>query len=150
MLVIIISALISLNARCGSKKLETPPSMNSKMSVVVKYNFRKDGFKTSKYNIAERDSILKMWTLLNLRSEESQRGTRVLKMDAILEFSVLDETEVTQFYMVYLRSDHGTFVQKYNGKEVQGLIRSEYNNEIEKFLDIELKKRGIYVSPIDE
>jgi hypothetical protein len=71
-------------------------------------------------------------------------------MDAILEFSVLDETEVTQFYMVYLRSDHGTFVQKYNGKEVQGLIRSEYNNEIEKFLDIELKKRGIYVSPIDE
>lgn len=145
---VLISLLTLLNMSCVSKKLETRPSAESRMSIAVKYDFSTDGFKSCEYYITNHDSIIMISELLNLRSGISQRGTRIIKMEARLEFSIFDKDELTQFYIVYLRSDHGTFVQQYTVNDFQTLVRSEYNNEIEKFLETELNKRGIYPTPI--
>ena len=139
-----------LNANCGNKEFEHEPPKSSRIDMVIHYDFSKDGYKTTEYIITDSDSVKKVWHLLNLRGGESLRGIKVIDKEAILDISFEDEREVTQFYRVYFRSDHGTFVDKFAGKEVQVLLRSEINNEVEKFLDLDLKKRGIHITTIDE
>ncbi len=139
-----------MNANCGSKELEHVPSKNSKIDFLIHYDFDKDGYKTAEYSITDSDSVKKEWQLLNLKSGESLRGLKVIDMEAILDISFVDEEELTHFYKVYLHSDHGTFVEKYTGKNLQLLISSEINKEVEKFVDQDLKRRGIQITTIDK
>lgn len=149
-IILIISAFIFQNASCGNKEFEYEPSKSSKIDMVIHYDFSKDGYETAEYSIIDSDSVKKVWSILNLRSGESLRGVKVIDMEAILDVSFVDENEVTQFYRVYYHSDHGTFVDKFTGKEVQVLIRSEMNKEIEKFLDLDFRRRGIHITTLDE
>ena len=137
---------IAIFSSCKAKNKPANASDISRINVVVKHDFRPEGFKTSEFSILDKDSIKTIWDHLNFKTGDSQRGVRVLSMDAIVEFSLADQLENNVSYLVFLRSDHGTFVQEYYGGNFKALIRSEFNVELEKCIDAYLLDRGIRVN----